>query len=112
MASPSVTLINVLKLESGRPDDLIELLKHNIENVVSHLQGWKGTRLVASADGNSVIIHSEWESLEAVEAMRGDPRMQAYFPRISAWARIESFAGAEVFAQTPQRRHHATGEAA
>jgi quinol monooxygenase YgiN len=112
MSAPSVTLTNVLKLESGRSDDLVALLKHNIEHVVCHLQGWKTTRLVASADGDSVIIHSEWESLDAVEAMRSDPRMQAYFPQISACASIESFAGTEVFAQSRQHRHHPAGEPA
>lgn len=101
MATPSVTLINVLKLESGSADELIALLKHNIENVVCRMHGWKGTRLIAAADGNSVVIHSEWETLGAVEAMRGDPRMQAYFPQIRALASIESVAGEEVFGQRP-----------
>jgi quinol monooxygenase YgiN len=101
MPSSSVTLINVLKLESGSCQELVSLLKHNIENVICSLQGWKGTRLIAAADGHSVVIYSEWETLAAVEAMRADPRMQAYFPRISALASIDSVAGEEVFGQRP-----------
>lgn len=99
MSSESVTLVNVLQVESGDCHELITLLKQNIEQVVCRLKGWKGTRLIAAADGLSVVIYSQWETLAAVEAMRADPRMQAYFPQINALASMHSIAGEEVFGQ-------------
>lgn len=99
MPTHPITLINVLKVTAGTQDDLVALLKRNIETVVSTLAGWRKTRLIAAGDGNSVVIYSEWETPAAVEAMRADPRMQAYFPQISALASIDSTVGAEVFQQ-------------
>lgn len=101
MPSSPVTLVNVLKIESGSCQELVSLLRHSVENVICGLPGWKGTRLIAAIDGHSVVIYSEWETLAAVEAMRADPRMQAYFPRIRALASIDSMAGEEVFVQSP-----------
>jgi len=97
MTTTPVTLINVMKVELGRQDALIALLEDNIENVIASLDGWRTTRLIAARDGASVIIYSEWDTPEAVAAMRTDPRMMAYFPRISAIATIDSTIGEAVF---------------
>ena len=97
MSDPSVILINLLKVEPGKQEALIALLKQNTETVIRTLPGWKTTRLIAAKDGGSVVIYSEWETPAAVEAMRGDPRMQAYFPKISALASLDSMVGAAVF---------------
>lgn len=96
MATQAVTLINLLKVDPAKQEALIALLKQNIDTVVSTLDGWKGSRLIAAADGASVIIYSEWETPAAVQAMRSDPRMQAYFPRILELAQLESVMGATV----------------
>ena len=97
MTTTPVTLINVMKVEPGRQDALIALLEDNVENVIVTLDGWRTTRLIAAKDGASVIIYSEWNTPADVEAMRSDPRMQAYFPRISAIATIDSTIGEAVF---------------
>jgi quinol monooxygenase YgiN len=94
--SDPVTLINVLKVEPARQEALIALLKENTETVIRTLAGWKATRLIAARDGASVVIHSEWESPAAVAAMREDPRMKAYFPRIRELASLDSVMGAPV----------------
>jgi quinol monooxygenase YgiN len=98
MSDESVTLINLLKVKPEKQDALIALLKQNTETVIRTLQGWKSTRLIAAKDGAGVVIYSEWESAAAVEAMRSDPRMKAYFPKISELASLESIVGAAVFA--------------
>jgi len=100
MSDPSVTLINLLKVEPANQDALIALLKQNTENVIRGLDGWKSTRLIAADDGASVVIHSEWESAAAVAAMRSDPRMRAYFPQVLALASLESIVGAAVLTQS------------
>jgi quinol monooxygenase YgiN len=100
MSDQPVILINVLKVKPGKQDALIALLKQNTKTVIRTLDGWKLTRLVATTDGAGVVIHSEWESPAAVEAMRSDPRMKAYFPQIGELASLDSTMGSLVFSQT------------
>ncbi|MGO4376731.1 putative quinol monooxygenase [Pseudoduganella sp. RAF19] len=97
MANQSVVLINNLKVDPANQAALVALLKRNIESVVSTLGGWKTSRLIAAKDGASVVIYSEWESPDAVEAMRADARMKAYFPQIAELAKFESMMGETVF---------------
>jgi quinol monooxygenase YgiN len=100
MSDDSVILINLLKVTPGKQDALIALLKQNIDTVIRTLHGWKATRLIAAEDGAGVVIYSEWETPAAVEAMRSDPRMKAYFPKISELASLDSIVGSAVFSET------------
>ena len=100
MADESVILINLLKVKPGKQDALIALLKQNTDTVVRTLHGWKTTRLIAAEDGAGVVIYSEWETPAAIEAMRSDPRMKAYFPKIIELASLESIMGAAVMGAT------------
>ena len=96
MSDQSVILINLLKVKPEKQDALIALLKQNTDTVICTLHGWKKTRLIAAKDGAGVVIYSEWETTAAVEAMRSDPRMQAYFPKIIELASLDSIVGSEV----------------
>jgi quinol monooxygenase YgiN len=100
MSDESVILINLLKVEPGKQNALIALLKQSTNTVIRTLPGWKTTRLVAAKDGAGVVIYSEWESPAAVEAVRGDPRMKAYFPKIAELASLDSIVGAAVLSET------------
>lgn len=93
MADAPVFLINLLRVKPGKQEALIALLNENIDAVIRTLDGWKATRLIGAADGTGVVIYSEWETPAAVAAMRNDPRMQAYFPRIAELASLESLLG-------------------
>jgi quinol monooxygenase YgiN len=95
------TLINVLTVEPANQQKLIELLRGNTENVVSRLDGWISTSFVAAKDRRHVVIYSQWRDLASVEAMRTNPDMVAYFPRVAALAAFDSFAGNVVY------NHHA-----
>jgi hypothetical protein len=75
-------------------------LKQNTDTVVGTLAGWKSTRLIAARDGTNVVIYSEWETPATVEAMRDDPRMKAYFPKILALASVDSILGAAVLSKS------------
>lgn len=97
MTTEPVILINLLKVEPSKQAALIALLKHNIEIVVITLGGWITSRLIAAKDGASVIIYSEWETPAAVEVMRTDPQMKAYFPQILELASFDSILGATIF---------------
>ena len=96
MSDESVILINLLKVKPGKQDELIALLKQNTDTVIRTLHGWKTTRLIAAKDGPGGVIYSEWETPAAVEAMRSDTRMKAYFPKIIELASLDSILGSAV----------------
>ena len=100
MSDQPVTLINLLKVKPENQDALIALLKENTEKVIRTLPGWKTTRLIAAEDGSAVAIYSEWETPAAVDTMRNDPRMRAYFPEIAALASLDSVLGLTVASVT------------
>ena len=100
MATQPTILVSVMKTEPARQAALIALLKQNIETVIRRLDGWKAARLIAAQDGASVVIYSEWETPAAVQAMRGDPRMVDYFPRIAELASLDSIMGSTVLSET------------
>ena len=100
MFDESVILINLLKVKPGKQDALITLLRQNTDTVVRTLHGWKTTRLIAAKDGAGVVIYSEWETPADVEAMRSDPRMKAYFPKILELASLDSIVGSPVLSET------------
>jgi quinol monooxygenase YgiN len=87
------TLLNVLTVDPANQPQLLELLRASTDTVVQTLDGWIATQLIASPDGTRVAIHSQWRDAGAVEAMRRDPRMAAYFPRIAALAAFDSVVG-------------------
>jgi quinol monooxygenase YgiN len=100
MKSQPTILVNVLKTEPARQAELVALLKQSTETVVRTLPGWRSTRLIAANDGASVVIYSEWETPAAIEAMRGDPRMMDYFPRVAELASLESIMGSATLSET------------
>jgi quinol monooxygenase YgiN len=100
MSGESAILINLLKVKPGKQDALIALLKQNIDTVIRTLHGWRATRLIAAKDGAGVVIYSEWENPAAIEAMRNDPRMKAYFPKIAELASLDSIVGSAVLSET------------
>jgi len=95
------TLINILTVEPENQQKLIELLRGNTETVVTRLDGWISTSFIAAKDQCHVVIYSQWRDFASVEAMRANPDMVAYFPRIAALAALDSFAGDVVY------NHHA-----
>ena len=100
MSDEPVILVNLLKTKPGKQDALIALLKQNTDAVIRTLPGWKTTRLIAAKDGAGVVIYSEWETPAAIEAMRSDPRMKAYVPKILELASLDSIVGSAVWGET------------
>jgi quinol monooxygenase YgiN len=93
------TLINILTVEPENQQELIEFLRGNTESVVSRLDGWISTSLIAAKDQRHVVIYSQWRDLASVEAMRANPDMVAYFPRIAALAAFDGFTGDVVYSR-------------
>ena len=95
------TLINILTVEPENQQELIRLLRDNTEGVITKLDGWISTSFVAAKDQRHVVIYSQWRDLASVGAMRANPDMVSYFPRIAALAALDGFAGDVVY------NHHA-----
>jgi quinol monooxygenase YgiN len=95
------TLINVLTFEAENQEKVIELLRGSTENVVSKLDGWISTSFITARDQRRVVIYSQWRDLASVEAMRANPEMVAYYPRIAALAAFDSLTGDVIY------NHHA-----
>jgi quinol monooxygenase YgiN len=86
-------LLNILTFDPINQGRLLEMLRDNTDTVIRTLDGWISTTLIASADGRRVVIHSQWRDAAAVAAMRSDPRMVAYFPKLAALASFDSIVG-------------------
>ncbi len=97
----ATTLVNVLTCDPANQAALVQLLRENTDTVITTLNGWRSTSLVAAQDGTRVVISSQWRDPAAIAAMQADARMKAYFPRIAALATLASTSGAVVHA------HHA-----
>jgi quinol monooxygenase YgiN len=91
------TLINILTVEPEDHSRLVELLGDSTEKVVSKLDGWISTSFIAATDQRHVVIYSQWRDLASVEAMRTNPAMIAYFPKVAALAAFDGFAGDVVY---------------
>jgi quinol monooxygenase YgiN len=89
----AATLVNVLTCDPSDQTRLLALLCENIDTVITALEGWRSTTLVASPDEARVIIISQWRDSAAIAAMQNDARMQAYFPKIAALAAFDSTPG-------------------
>jgi len=93
----ATTLVNILTVEPDKQATLVDLLRENIENVVSELDGWISTSLIVANDRQRVIIYSQWRDPAAAAAMQSNAEMRAYFPRILALAAFDSIVGDVAF---------------
>ncbi len=101
------TLVNIVTVRSTSSQaDVLASLRHNTESVIMTLKGWISTTLVASNDGAKVVIYSQWDSAEAIEAMRTDARMMAYFPHINELATFDSMVGTIVMSHQSELFQH------
>jgi hypothetical protein len=87
------TLVNVVTCDPGDETKLLNLLRENIDTVISTLDGWRATPLMAAPDGVRVIIISQRRDSASITSMQNDARMQAYFPKIAALAAFDSTPG-------------------
>jgi quinol monooxygenase YgiN len=95
-ARKPITLVNILSVEPAKQQELVDSLRQNTETVIKMLNGWIATSLIASSDGKRVVIYSQWDTAADIEAMRTDPRMQAYYPKVAALASLDSMIGTAV----------------
>jgi quinol monooxygenase YgiN len=87
------TLMIPLTIDPANQRLVLDMLRDNINTVIRTLDGWIATNLIASADGTRIVIHSQWRDVAAVETMRTDPGMVAYYPKLAALATIDPIMG-------------------
>lgn len=83
-----LTLINVFTVEPAKQQDLVALLIDATEQTMRHLPGFISANIHRSIDGKKVVNYAQWESADAFDQMRKNPKA---IPHMKAAAAIASF---------------------
>lgn len=78
---PHVTLINVFTVEPERAAELAALLSDATERVIRHAPGFVSANIHVSTDGTRVVNYGQWETAEAMQAMRTDPAAREHMSK-------------------------------
>jgi len=89
-AARLTTLVNIFSVAPEDRDRLVALLKEGTQAWISKVPGFVSSSLHVSRDGRRVVIYGQWQSAEAIAAMRQHPEMPAYFERVKAIAQMEA----------------------
>lgn len=93
-----LTFINVFTVSPDNQQRLIDLLTQATDLSVCHAKGFVSAALHRSLDGTKVTMYAQWQSMEAYQAMRGDPIAMPYLTKALAIATFEP--GAYTVART------------
>ncbi|MDR8020172.1 antibiotic biosynthesis monooxygenase family protein [Nesterenkonia aerolata] len=85
MSGP-VTFVNVIDVNPGKQQEVIDLLIEGTEKVISKRPGFISVTLLASLEKNRVINIARWESGAAVKATQADPAAADYAARTASLA--------------------------
>jgi quinol monooxygenase YgiN len=88
-AQEGMTLINVFTVDPARCDELVQILTSATDDTMRHFDGFVSASIHRSDDGHRVVNYAQWESREAWDAMRNDPRAGPHMGRAAELA--ESF---------------------
>ena len=70
----TVTLVNVFTVDPRDQQRLVEHWQQATEEVIRHLPGFISANVHRSLDGTKVINYAQWESRDAFDAMRHNPK--------------------------------------
>jgi quinol monooxygenase YgiN len=79
-----VTVINVFTVEPSRQNDLVRELEDATERFMKKVPGFISASIHRSLDGHHVANYGQWESKEAIEAMRRNPDAQTAMKKAAA----------------------------
>jgi len=97
-----LNFINVFTVSPDNQQKLIDLLTQATDLSVRHAKGFVSAALHRSLDGTKVTMYAQWESMEAYQAMRGDPVAIPYLIDALAIASFEPGAYTVVKTFAPQ----------
>ncbi len=83
MSQTPIVAANFIDVEPDRQQELVEFVQEAADTIFVKLPGFKAATILASPDGTKVVSVGLWESMEAVEAVRGNPEVAAYVPRLA-----------------------------
>jgi quinol monooxygenase YgiN len=85
------TLVNVFTVEPANQVKVHDLLRQSFDTTFSKMAGWVSSNLLKSRDGKQVVVYSQWQDENAIQAFRQDPRLKPYFQQFVALAKHEAF---------------------
>lgn len=83
-----LTLINVFTVAPEKQQQLVTLLVDATHQTMKHMPGFISANIHRSLDGKKVVNYAQWESKEAFETMRNDPKA---LPHLKAAAELAQF---------------------
>jgi quinol monooxygenase YgiN len=84
-----LTLINVFSVEPEKQQTLVALLIEATEQTMKHMPGFVSANIHRSLDGKKVVNYAQWESMDAFEAMRKNPKAAPHMQAAAALAKFE-----------------------
>ncbi|WP_280396724.1 antibiotic biosynthesis monooxygenase family protein [Nocardia carnea] len=80
----TATFINIIEVDPEKQQDVVALLSKGAEEVIRHRPGFVSVRLLAAADGSTVINIAEWASPDDAKATSADPAAQQLAKQVAA----------------------------
>lgn len=77
------TLINTFKVHPGKASAVVQSLARFTEETARHLEGFVGTSVHTSSDGNTVVNYVQWRSAGHLVAMLALPSAKAHMDEVS-----------------------------
>jgi quinol monooxygenase YgiN len=77
-AADVATLINVFTVPAEHQRELVDVLTRATEESMRQQPGFVAANIHASLDGTRVLNYAQWASVEAFQAMLGNPECQEH----------------------------------
>ena len=84
-----VTLVNVFTTTPETQRQLLDLLTSATTETMARQPGFVSANFHASTDGLRVVNYAQWESVEALEAMRANPECQEHMHKAEGIATVD-----------------------
>lgn len=80
------TFINVFDVDPTKQQELIDVLREGLEQIISHRPGFISATLFASADGSRVVNIAIWKHPGDAQSTQADPKAARFASRAAALA--------------------------
>ena len=84
-----LTLVNVFTVRPEKQQELVTVLVEATQQTMKHMPGFISANIHRSLDGNKVVNYAQWESMDAFEAMRKNPKAIPHMKAAAALAQFE-----------------------
>ena len=84
-----LTLVNVFTVPPEKQRELVTLLIEATQQTMKHMPGFISANIHRSLDGSRVVNYAQWNSMDAFEAMRKNPKAISHMQAAAALAQFE-----------------------